>query len=186
MTEASAGGGAGVTCPHCGHDEPADTRFCTRCGLPTDAAAPSAGTRSRWRGARPIQAGVLGVAGLVALVVVAFFLIPPPHLKVPEIQPVVRVARVADFPVGTARMVTWGARSVLVVRRDELGFFAVQGTAPNDGCFLEWDREALRIQSPCSYVVYDLDGNVVEGLTRVPLRRFRVFQRAGTLYVTES
>jgi len=31
-----------------------------------------------------------------------------------------------------------------------------------------------------------LDGNVVEGLTRTPLRRFRVFERSGTLYVTEA
>jgi nitrite reductase/ring-hydroxylating ferredoxin subunit len=130
--------------------------------------------------------GVLGVAGFIGLVVIAFFLLPPPYLQVPDLQPVARVARVADVPVGTSRMVTWGARSVLVVRRDSVTFFAVQGTAPNDGCFLQWNRDALRIESPCSYVVYDLDGNVVEGLTRIPLRRYRVFERAGTLYVTES
>jgi nitrite reductase/ring-hydroxylating ferredoxin subunit len=138
------------------------------------------------RGTRPLLAGVLGVAALAAAVVVSFFLLPPPYLQVPDLQPVARVARVADLPVGTSRMVTWGARSVLVVRRDERTFFAVQGTAPSDGCFLQWNGEALRIESPCSYVVYDLDGNVVEGLTRVPLRRFRVFERDGTLYVTES
>jgi nitrite reductase/ring-hydroxylating ferredoxin subunit len=135
---------------------------------------------------RPLLAGVLGVSAFVALVVVALFLLPPPHLQVPETEPVVRVGRLADFAEGTSRMVTWGARSVLVVRRDETSFFAVQGNAPSDGCFLHWNPDALRIESPCTYVVYDLDGNVVEGLTRIPLRRYRVFERAGNLYVTES
>jgi len=138
------------------------------------------------RGTRPLLAGVLGLAGFIMVIVMAVFLLPPPHLLVPDLQPVARVARVADVPVGTSRMVTWGTRSVLVVRRDSTTFFAVQGTAPGDGCFLAWNADALRIESPCTYVVYDLDGNVVEGLTRVPLRRYRVFERDGTLYVTES
>lgn len=138
------------------------------------------------RSTRPLLAGVLGLAGFIMAIVVAVFLLPPPHLLVPDLQPVARVARVSDVPVGTSRMVTWGVRSVLVVRRDSTTFFAVQGTAPTDGCFLHWNSDALRIESPCAYVVYDLDGNVVEGLSRVPLQRYRVFQRAGTLYVTES
>jgi len=40
--------------------------------------------------------------------------------------------------------------------------------------------------SPCSYLVYDLHGNVVRGLTTVPLRRYGVFVREGIVYVTES
>lgn len=146
----------------------------------------AAALRMARRGPRPVLAGVLGVSALAVLIVVFLFLLPPPYLQVPDLQPVARVARVDDVPVGTSRMVTWGARSVLVVRRDERTFFAVQGTAPSDGCYLRWNRAALRIESPCSYVVYDLDGNVVEGLTRVPLQRYRVFERDGTLYVTES
>jgi hypothetical protein len=43
----------------------------------------------------------------------------------------------------------------------------------------------LRVVSSCSYVVYDLHGNVVRGLTRVPLQRFAVFVRQGAVYVTE-
>jgi nitrite reductase/ring-hydroxylating ferredoxin subunit len=174
-----------VACPHCGHEEPAGTRFCTACGRAMDAGGSKLG-RVASVTTRPILWAVLGVSALIAFVIVAFFLLPPPYLKVPDIQRVVRVARLSEFPEGTSRMVTWGERSVLVVRRDTDAFFAVQGTAPSDGCFLEWDAEALRIESPCTYVVYDLDGNVVEGLSQTPLQRFRVFEHDGTLYVTEA
>jgi len=183
MTEPTAGGPQAV-CASCGNEEPAGTRFCTRCGLPMDRQGGGL-TGVATRATRPVLWAVLGASALITFVIIAFFLLPPPYLKVPDIQPVVRVARLAEFPEGTSRMVTWGERSVLVVRRDAESFFAVQGTAPSDGCFLEWDPEALRIESPCTYVVYDLDGNVVEGLTRTPLQRFRVFERDGTLYVTE-
>jgi len=154
-------------------------------GGPRTDGAGSAAVRMARRGPRPLLAGVVGVTLLIALVVVSLFLLPPPYLQVPDLQPVARVARVAEMPVGTSRMVTWGARSVLVIRRGEHTFYAVQGTAPSDGCFLRWSPDALRIESPCSYVVYDFDGNVVEGLTRIPLQRYRVFERDGILYVTE-
>lgn len=183
MHETSGSSDPGVTCPHCGQAEPAGTRFCTRCGLPTDAAPPGA-PRAR-SATRALLIAVLAVTGLVGLVIVTFFLLPPPYLKVPDIQPVVRVSRVADFPVGTSRLVTWGERAVLVIRREEAAFFAVQGTSPGDGCFLEWNADALRIESPCTYAVYDFDGNVVTGLTRTPLQRYRVFERDGVLYVTD-
>ena len=186
MHERSEQAESGLTCPHCGHVVPVGTRFCTRCGLPTDAAGTEAAPARPRTGTRPLLIGVVGVSALVVLVIVTFFLLPPPYLQVPDIQQVVRVARVEEFPVGTSRMVTWGTRAILVVRRDETGFFAVQGTSPSDGCFLHWDADALRIESPCTYAVYDLDGNVVTGLTRTPLGRYRVFERDGVLFVTEA
>ncbi len=65
-------------------------------------------------------------------------------------------------------------------------YYALQGTASNDGCLLRWEEEASRIASPCTYVVYDLHGNVVTGVTTAPLRRYAVFIRDATVFVTES
>ncbi len=38
--------------------------------------------------------------------------------------------------------------------------------------------------SPCTFVVYDVRGNVVTGLTTTPLRRYRVLVRSGDVYVS--
>lgn len=127
--------------------------------------------------------GVILLALVLATLGLAAYLLPGAHLDIPELQPAVRVAS-ADMPDSASRVITWGPRVVLVVRTGN-EFAALQGTSPIDGCILEWDRASARIVSPCSYVVYDLHGNVVRGLTTVPLLRYDAFVRQGAVYVTE-
>ena len=127
--------------------------------------------------------GVILLTLVLASLGVAGYLLPGDHLAVPELQPAVRVAS-TDMPDSASRVITWGPRVVLVVRSGD-EFAALQGTSPIDGCILEWDRASARIVSPCSYVVYDLHGNVVRGLTTVPLLRYDAFVRQGAVYVTE-
>lgn len=122
-----------------------------------------------------------GIVGGVAL-----YVLPGEHLELPEFQPAIAVAREADFPVGASRLIRWGERPVLVVRPEESRYFALQGYGLNDGCLLQWEPDGSRIMSPCSYVVYDVHGNVVTGLTRAPLMRYPVFVRDGIIYVAES
>ena len=122
------------------------------------------------------------LAGLI--IGIGLYLLPPEHLQLAELQPVYRVAREADFPVGTSRVVNWGERVILVVRTAEQSYAALQGTAPTDGCILTWDPASQRVLSPCTYLIYDLHGNVVRGLSTVPLQRYAVFIRDGVVYVT--
>jgi nitrite reductase/ring-hydroxylating ferredoxin subunit len=114
------------------------------------------------------------------------YLIPPPPLQLAELQPAFRVSTVDDMPVGGSRLVNWGDEAILVVRIDGQSFAALQATAPSDGCILRWDSTSMRIVSPCSYLVYDLGGNVVRGLTTTPLERYAVFVRDGNVYVARS
>ncbi len=127
---------------------------------------------------------VLMVAGLA--LTVFFYLLPPSHLELEELQPALRVSTEADLPVSESRILNWGDDVVLVVRTGKHTYAALQGTAPTDGCILKWDATSLRVVSPCSYIVYDLHGNVVRGLTTVPLQRYAVFVRDGVVYVARS
>ena len=133
---------------------------------------------------------LLGGIVLLAIVLIALsavtYILPGDYLQIPELQPEMRVARQADFPVGASRVVSWGSRIVLVVHNADGEYSALQGTSPLDGCILDWDEVSMRVVSPCSFIVYDLHGNVVRGLTNVPLLRYGVFVRRGTVYVTES
>lgn len=144
---------------------------------------------STGRARRPEFGGLLltGVI-LVILACVAIgltlYLLPAESVEVPGNQPELRIVRASEFPVGTSRVESWGEMVVLVIRAEEERFVALQGASP-DGCILTWDEESRRVVSPCRYVVYDLQGNVVAGLTRQPLRRYEVFLRRGVVFVVD-
>jgi nitrite reductase/ring-hydroxylating ferredoxin subunit len=145
-------------------------------------------TPARWQpGFNEYLIGGLAVLMLVGTIMaVGLYLLPPENLQLAELQPAYRVTRAADLPIGASRVVNWGDRAILVVRTSEQSYAALQATAPTDGCLLQWDPTSMRVESPCTYLVYDLHGNVVRGLTTVPLQRYGVFVRAGVVYVTES
>ena len=130
--------------------------------------------------------GIILLTVVLAAMGTVEYLLPGDYLQTPELQPTVRVSEQADFPVGASRVVSWGPRILLVVHSAEQEYHALQGTSPLDGCILNWDPVSLRVVSPCSFMVYDLHGNVVRGLTTVPLLRYAVFVRQGIVFVTES
>ncbi len=159
-------------------------------GLMSQAPAPPAPgvDKSDWQATfnEYLLGGIAFLTLVLAVLAAIAYLLPGDYLQIPELQPSVRVAEQADFPVGASRVVTWGPRVVLVVHSAEREYDALQGTSPLDGCILDWDAVSLRVVSPCSFLVYDLHGNVVRGLTTVPLQRYAVFLRQGSVYVTAS
>ncbi len=128
--------------------------------------------------------GGIIVLMVVGLALAAFLYLLPPELpQLAELQPAYVVAPVAKLPVGGSRVVDWGNQIILVVRTGEDAYSGLQGTSPIEGCILDWDATSMRVLSPCRYVVYDLQGNVVRGLTTVPLQRYPVFVRDSIVYV---
>lgn len=147
-------------------------------------ARPNDGVRAGFN--EYLLAAVIVLTLVIVTLGIVVYLLPGEYLQIPELQPAARVVRQSDFPVGASRVLNWGKRIVLVVHSEAHEYSALQGTSPIDGCILEWDTASLRVVSPCSYVVYDLHGNVVRGLTTVPLQRYAAFVRQGAVYVTEQ
>lgn len=143
---------------------------------------------SRWQPGfnEYLLAGIAVLVAVAVLLGIALYALPPSPLALAELQPAYRVAREAEFPVNASRVVNWGDDIILVIRTGEQAYAALQATSPSDGCILKWDATSQRVLSPCKYVVYDLHGNVVRGLTTVPLHRYAVFVRNGVVYVTRA
>ncbi len=133
-----------------------------------------------------LLAGIALVSFTGVVLVALLYTLPGERLEVPDLQGGARVARVADFPVGSSRVASWGERIILVIRTSDSSFAALQGTSPIDGCLLAWDADAARVRSPCRDVIYDLHGNVVRGLTTRPLHRYGAFLRGDVVYVSEE
>lgn len=174
------------TCSQCGASVSDGVRYCTSCGVPLSGnATAGAGRAAEGEFTRLLLVGTLVFSAACGVLVGVLYLLPPEYLQIKDVQEVVQVAPEADFTVGTSRMVLWGDRSVLVIRRASDQYSALHGTDPYDDCFLRWDADAQHVTSPCTYVVYDLQGRVIGGLTTESLRRYRVFTRNGIVYVTE-
>jgi len=139
---------------------------------------------------RPGFGGLL-LTGVILVILVGMgigltlYLLPGTALEVPGNQPELRIVQESEFPVGASRVESWGDAIILVIRPEEGRYVALQGTSPDQGCILRWDEESRRVVSPCGYLVYDLQGNVVAGLTRQPLRRYQVFVRQGVVFVVD-
>ncbi len=130
--------------------------------------------------------GVIVLIALAMLIGIWLYVTPSTELEIPELQPVIRVARVDNFPVGSSRIRNWGSRTLLIVRADSTSYYALQGASPADGCLLRWDPKSTRVYSPCRYSVYDLRGDVVAGLSARALTRYAVSVRDGVIYVSEG
>ena len=145
----------------------------------------SSGDAPRFDFAGQLLGGVILVISTLVILALIVFLLPARHAEVSAREPAAAVTAEADFPVGSSRIINWGERIILVVRRAEREYYALQGTTTTDGCILDWDEEAGRVVSPCSYVVFDVHGNAVAGLSTSPLRRYAVFVRNDVVYVTD-
>lgn len=132
-----------------------------------------------------LLAGVILVMFACVGIGLTLYLLPGDALLVPGNQPELRIAHESEFPVGASRVESWGDAIILVVRPEAGRYVALQGTSPDQGCILRWDEKSRRVLSPCRYAVYDLQGNVVSGLTRQPLRRYEVFLREGVVFVVD-
>jgi nitrite reductase/ring-hydroxylating ferredoxin subunit len=130
--------------------------------------------------------GVIALMYTLGLIAIVIYVTPSKHLEIPEVQAAIRVAREADFPVGSSRVRNWGEEVILIVRPDSTDYFAVQAISPADGCILRWDPESTRVYSPCRYMVYHLRGDVVAGLSTQALKRYAVSVREGVIYVSEG
>jgi nitrite reductase/ring-hydroxylating ferredoxin subunit len=130
--------------------------------------------------------GVVLLMVTLGVIAAFFYSAPSQNLEIPEIQTMVRVAREADFPVGSSRVRNWGEEIILVIRPDSSRYFALQATSPVDGCILRWDPESTRVLSPCQYALYDLRGDVVVGLTTQALKSYTTSVRDGVVYVSDE
>jgi nitrite reductase/ring-hydroxylating ferredoxin subunit len=129
--------------------------------------------------------GVILVIATCIAIGAVLYLLPGTTLEAPGNQPELRIVEESEFPVGSSRVESWGGAVILVIRPEEGRYVALQGTSPGEGCILNWDEASRRVVSPCRTLVYDLQGNVVSGLTRQPLRRYSVFVRRGVVFVVD-
>ena len=127
---------------------------------------------------------LVGFAGVITSIVA--YLVPPEEVR-SGLGPLrTKVGKADSLAPGQGRLTLVNDEPVWVVHQAHKGFVAFSAQCTHKGCLVKWnDRQALFI-CPCHEGRFDEDGNVVSGLPRRPLTRFRVGVVRDELYVSRG
>ncbi|RMF07275.1 MAG: plastoquinol--plastocyanin reductase [Candidatus Neomarinimicrobiota bacterium] len=97
------------------------------------------------------------------------YLTPPKVANVSVNQ--VEAGLVKDFPLNTAKIVRFGRKPVIVIRKKTGEFTALTATCTHLDCTVQYKSDAEIIWCACHNGKYDLNGNNISGPPPKPLTR---------------
>jgi cytochrome b6-f complex iron-sulfur subunit len=122
----------------------------------------------------------VGLIGLLATVVAYIF--PPERRGFESAKRRLRVARVEEIPVGKGKQLVFKGDPVWVLHLRS-GFVALSALCTHQGCIVHWDEKRLTFTCPCHAGLFDAGGHVLAGPPQRPLRRLRVEELSGEIYL---
>jgi len=137
---------------------------------------------------RRLIQGLLGGGFLASL---ASFLYPvirymnPPAIPEASVNEA-NVGKVADFAVNSGKIVRFGSKPVLVIRRSENEWRAFAGVCTHLNCTVQYEQARHQIWCACHNGFYDLNGKVVSGPPPRPLEEYQVHIRGEEVVVMRS
>lgn len=132
-----------------------------------------------------MMAGTLLAEGFATVGAVLAYLFPPKGAT-SAVRPLrVKTGNADDIPTGRGKLTLFDGEPVWVVNLP-LGFVGLSALCTHKGCVIKWDEKRGLFSCPCHEGLFDEQGNVVSGLPRQPLKRFRVGLLDGDVYVSRE
>ncbi|HEX9252196.1 MAG TPA: ubiquinol-cytochrome c reductase iron-sulfur subunit [Ignavibacteriaceae bacterium] len=127
-----------------------------------------------------------GLAGFAAITIypILSFLNPPKQTEV-EVTSVV-VGKVDDIKPGDSKIIRFGNKPVIIIRRDENNFTALSATCTHLDCTVQYKKDEKIIWCACHNGKYDLYGKNVSGPPPRPLDKFNVAIKNNELIVSKE
>ena len=111
------------------------------------------------------------------------YLLPPQRSNLGSNDPIM-VGAVADFTVGTGKVVSVNDKPVIVVNTSAGGIKAFSAICTHLGCVVNWDAKRNVIHSPCHDGLFNpVTGAVVGGPPPRPLPAYELTVKDGKVYV---
>jgi len=127
-----------------------------------------------------------GLAGFAAITIypILSFLNPPKQTEV-EVTSVV-VGKVDDIKPGDSKIIRFGNKPVIIIRRDENNFTALSATCTHLDCTVQYKKDEKIIWCACHNGKYDLYGKNISGPPPRPLDKFNVAIKNNELIVSKE
>lgn len=146
----------------------------------TDQVTPTATRRTflQWLLGFSVVSTIAGV-----IVPVVGYLSPPASKSAADQGPTM-VGAVADFPIGTGKVVPVSNKPVIIVNTSAGGVKAFSAICTHLGCVVDWKKEKNLIVSPCHDGRFNpVTGAVVGGPPPRPLPAYELTIKDGKVYV---
>ena len=118
-----------------------------------------------------LTGGLLGWLGSV--VYPLFSYLRPPQVAEANVQ-TVKAGLASVFPAGTAQIVKFGRKPVILIRDPEGSFHAFSATCTHLDCIVQYRGDLNQIWCACHNGLYDLNGRNVSGPPPRPLDAYAV------------
>lgn len=132
-----------------------------------------------------MMAGTLVVGGVTVVGVVSAYLLPPEEAGSILTPQRVKAGKAADITPGKAKFAVVDGEPVWVLNSGNR-FVALSALCTHKACHVKWDDKRRVFSCPCHEGLFDERGNVIGGLPRRPLSRFRVGLVNGELQVSRG
>ncbi len=111
------------------------------------------------------------------------YMIPPdaPELNVNQIE----VGMLVEFPPGTSKIIRMGRTPVLVLRKKNGDFRAMEATCTHLDCTVQFRTETEQVWCACHNGFYDVEGRNLSGPPPKPLGQFDVTVKSEKVIVSK-
>jgi cytochrome b6-f complex iron-sulfur subunit len=100
------------------------------------------------------------------------------YLLPPEVQEVsvnnINIGEINDFPINSSKIVRFGRKPVLVVRKDSGDFRALSAKCTHLDCNVQYKSDTKQIWCACHNGFYNLEGKNISGPPPKPLSQYIV------------
>jgi len=132
-----------------------------------------------------MMAGTLVVGSATTVGVVSAYLLPPEESGSILTPQRVKAGKAEEIAAGKAKSAVVDGEPVWVLNSGT-AFIALSALCTHKGCHVKWDDKRRVFTCPCHEGLFDERGNVIGGLVRRPLSRFRVGLVNGELQVSRG
>ena len=125
------------------------------------------------------------VAWVGAIIYPVFkFLIPPEASE--EIVNSITVSSIEDFPSNTSKIIRFGRKPVLVIRKKNGELKALSATCTHLDCNVQYRDDLEQVWCACHNGFYDVEGRNISGPPPKPLTQFNVSIKNDNIIVSKE
>ncbi len=125
------------------------------------------------------------IAWLAALLFPIFKFLEPPEIEEVKVSNV-NIGAVEDMEKDTGKIIKFGNKPVLVVRKPNGEYAAFGGVCTHLDCIVQYRKDYGQIYCACHNGRYDLNGRVVSGPPPAPLSKYGIKIKGDEVIVFEE